>query len=75
MKFTPKDFLCASTASKTIVVQKTNADFTIDSITVLKPTFKFFNKSTGTNSSTQYLWDFGDGKHRLKKIQPILMPY
>ena len=60
--FTPKDFLCASTKSKNIHVQKTQAMFTVDSVSVEKPTFKFKNTSTGTNSKTKYSWDFGDGK-------------
>jgi gliding motility-associated-like protein len=59
--FTPKDYLCASTKKHDIVVLKTVASFdVVDSSQ--KPLFKFKNTSTGTNSKTKYLWDFGDGK-------------
>ncbi len=59
--FSPKDFLCASTKSKNIHVQTSNAAFDIDSLSKGKPTFIFTNKSTGTNAKTKYTWDFGDG--------------
>ncbi len=59
--FTPKDYLCASTKSKNIFVQKTNANFDVADSTN-KPTFVFKNTSTGTTSKTKYTWDFGDGK-------------
>jgi gliding motility-associated-like protein len=59
--FTPKDYLCANTFSKKIVVLTTMANFdVVDSSQ--KPLFKFANRSTGTNAKTKYLWDFGDGK-------------
>lgn len=58
--YKPKYFFCAKTDTHRVTVLSTTASFTVDSSD--KPTFKFTNTSTGTNSKTKYSWDFGDGK-------------